>query len=129
MVPLQQPTSINSLPSEIILKIFEETGSDIKNIKLRQVSKRWKALMDEVFKKLFKAYEKSPILKSIAKDVKRIKHENDFQNVKAFYLAIKAHIKELQVMDPSIKNTTLSVFDLERLEKIYRAPNYVKVFE
>src|SRR5262245_46262077 len=124
-------TTIYLLPDEILLNIIEATGPDIKNIKLRQVSTMWKSLMDEgIFKKLFNEYEKSPILKSIAEQIKELNpNENHFQRVKAVYLAIKGHIKDFQKTDPSIKNTTLSAFDLERLEKIYLgAPNLIKVF-
>src|SRR5262245_48753720 len=122
-------TTIYSLPNEILLKILEATGPDIKNIKLRQVSKMWKSLMDEgIFKKRFREYEKSPILKSIAEEIKKfIPDNNYFQKVKDVYLTIKGHIKDFQKTDPSIKNkpTTFSVFDLE---KTYCAANLNIVF-
>src|SRR5262245_43941366 len=69
MEPLQNSVPIDSLPKEILIKIIETCGFDIHHIKLRQVSKAWKALMDTVFKNLFKEYEESPILKSIAEQV------------------------------------------------------------
>src|SRR5262245_19862247 len=130
MEPAQELATINFLSDEILLNIIKATGSNINNIKLRQVSKRWKALMDiEVFRKLCNEYVKSPILKSIVKQVKQLNtNENHFQIVKAIYLVIKEHIKDFQKADPSIKSITLSVFDLEKLEKIYRAPNLIKVF-
>src|SRR5262245_30927806 len=97
-------TTIYSLPAEILLNILEETRPDIQNIKLRQVSKMWKSLMDEViFKKLFSEYEKSPILKSIAEQIKKlIPDNNHFQRVKAVYLTIKDHIEDFQKTDPSM---------------------------
>src|SRR5262249_13766982 len=57
-------------------------------------------------------------------------NENHFQKVKAVYLAIKAHIKDFQEEDTSIKISNLSVFDLERLEKIYLWPhNIINLFK
>src|SRR5262245_28316257 len=120
---------INSLPADILIKIFEESGRDTK---LRQVSKRWKTLMDTgVFKNLFKEYQQSSILTSIAQRVKMQNPDaDDFQKVKAVYVAIKEHMKVLKKTDPSMKNITLSVSDLERLEenfRTYRAPYLIRV--
>src|SRR5262249_10301126 len=125
-------TNINFLPKDILLTIFEKIV-DIKlgtvDIKLRQVSKRWKALIDtEVFKRIFQSYEISPILKLRVKIVKQqYPNENYFQKVITVYLTIKGNIKT----DPPIKNATLSVSEIERLEKIYQeqhAPYLVNVF-
>src|SRR5262249_37177674 len=119
-------TTINLLPDEILLKIIEATGLDIINIKLRQVSKKWKTSMDKVLKDLFQDYQNSPILKSLS-EVKQLNpNQNHIQRVKAVYLAVKKHIKDIQKIDPYIYS--LSVLDLERMEKIYRAPNFIKVF-